>query len=190
MRLSAAIVFAVAVLTSAAARGQTSVCPEARRLPQLQIDDITDPAIPVVDQWQIFWRGVPISDAQLAMLADDDVLTDKLRAPVVARGAWVYAGLVTSAVGAAAASTGWVLYGQNNLPHSATLSLGIGGLLVGLAGVLTMTEAIQTPLEPHLAPTPRHRISRELARSLVAAVNHRLYTEICAAAQEPTPPAH
>jgi len=174
---------ATSMFTSSFARAQARWCPEAKHLPQLQIDEIRDPVLPVVDTWQVFWRGVPISDAQLAQLADDDVLTEKLRAPMETRGAWVYLGLVVAAAGAATASTGWVLYGQNTMPRAVTLSLGMGGLLLGLAGVLSIGESIQTPLEPHLAPTPRHRINRELARTLVAAVNHRLYTEICAAAQ-------
>jgi hypothetical protein len=178
---------AAVALASTLARAQTRLCPESRRLPQLQIDDIRDPVMPVVDTWQVFWRGVAISDLQLAQLAEDDVLTEKLREPMENRGAWVYVGLVVAAAGAAASSTGWVLYGQNNVPRTAALSLSIGGLLLGLAGVLTMTESIQTPLEPHLAPTPRHRISRELARTLVATVNHRLYSEICAAVQDSAP---
>jgi hypothetical protein len=54
--------------------------------------------------------------------------------------------------------------------------------VLSVIGVLITTENMQTPFEPHLAPTPVHRLSREQMRELVARINSRLYHDICAAA--------
>jgi hypothetical protein len=158
------------------------LCPAAQYLPQLTLDTIRDPAVPVLDTWQIFWGDVPVSDAQLAMLAQNDPLIDRTRAEIQARGVYVYLGTLLAAAGTAVSSVGWVLYGQDNQPQGVTLPLGIGGVIMGIVGLLTVTESIQTPLEPHLAPTPVHRLTRTEARELVVQVNRRLYREICEAA--------
>jgi hypothetical protein len=161
-------------------------CPAASRLPTLTIDEVQDPAVPVTETWQVFWAQVPISDAQLALLALEDPLIDRTREEMTSRGAFVFGGMLTAAAGAAVSSAGWALLGgasNNKLPQTTTLSLALGGLLVGLVGVLVTSDFIQTPLEPHLAPTPVHRLSRDEARRLVARVNRRFYEEICAAAQ-------
>jgi hypothetical protein len=160
----------------------TVPCPAARDLPQLTIDKVRDPVVPVIDDWQVFWGDVPVSDAQVALLSKEDPMIELTREEMEGRGSWVYIGMGTAAFGAALSSVGWVLYGQNNLDQGVTLSLAAGGLLVGMLGVLVVTESIQTPLEPHLAPTPSHRISREEMRRLVTQINRQLYRDICEAA--------
>ena len=171
--------------TSAAAQRP---CPSAAHLPQLTIDEIRDPAVPVIDRWQIFWRNVPLSDAQLAMLAQNDPLIELTREEMGQRGSWVYMGMLAAAAGTAISCVGWVLFGQEtNLPQALTLGMALGGLGVGAGGVFLVTESIQAPLEPHLAPTPRHRLTREQARQLVATLNRRLYEEICEAADAARP---
>jgi len=82
-----------------------------------------------------------------------------------------------------------MLYGQNELEQKVTLPIALGGLLVGLVGVLIMTESIQTSLEPFTAPSPRHRFSREEARRLVVHVNTRMQREFCAGLPALLPPA-
>jgi hypothetical protein len=97
-------------------------------------------------------------------------------------------GLGVAALGTAVSSVGWVLYGQDQISQGVTLPLGVGGLLVGLAGVLFVTHSIQRPLEPFTAPTPEHRLTRQEARELVAIVNRRLHIDICAAAKKAEAP--
>jgi len=160
------------------------LCPAARSLPQLAIDKIEDPAIPVVDNWQILLGDVPLSDAQLAALAKDDTAIDLTRVEMTTRGTWVYLGMLTAAAGAAVSCLGWLFFGQRSHSDGLSLPLALGGMAVGGGGVLLVTESIQTPLEPHLAPTPRHRLSREEARRLVTIVNQRLFEDICKASDE------
>ncbi|MBI3178689.1 MAG: hypothetical protein HYZ27_03455 [Deltaproteobacteria bacterium] len=178
-----AVLLLAALVHGTPARAQAP-CPKAADLPQLTIDDIRDPAVPVIDHWQVFWDQVPLSDAQLAVLARDDLLIERTHQEMERRGTWVYIGMLTAAVGAATSSAGWVLFGQDKVRQSVTLSMGLGGLLVGGSGVLMVTESIQKPLEPHTAPTPRHRLSRDEARALVARVNQKLYERVCQAAAE------
>lgn len=158
-------------------------CPAAQFLPQLTIDRITAPKVPVIDQWQIMWDGVPMSDAQLAMLARDDNAIERTQVEMEDRGTWVYLGTVLSAVGTAISSVGWVLYGRDELPLGVTLPLSLGGLGMGVAGLLVVSDSLQTPLEPHVAPTPLHRLTREEARELVVRVNRRMFNEICEATE-------
>lgn len=160
-----------------------SVCPAAQFLPQLTIDRVTAPTVPVIDDWQILWSGVPMSDSQLALLARDDLSIEKTQAEMQTRGTWVYLGTVLVALGTAVSSAGWILYGQDDLPNSATLPIALGGLGMGVAGLLLVSDSLQTPLEPHLAPTPQHRLTREEARDLVARVNRRMFNEICEATE-------
>lgn len=160
------------------------LCPAAKLLPTLTIDQIQDPAVPVDDRWQIFWDNVPISDAQLAQLSGEDPIIDMTREEMELRGPMVYLGLLVGATGAAVSSVGWLLLGgieQNKVAQTTSLTLALGGMAANVLGMLIMTDAIQRPLEPHLAPTPRHRISRSEVRRLVAQVNRRLYEQICAA---------
>lgn len=139
--------------------------------------------MPVVDEWQVFWGPMPLSDVQLTQLAGDDTLNESTRAEINARGTWVYLGMLLAGAGAGVSSAGWMLFGQNRVSQGFSLPLALGGLALGVAGVLTVTDAVQTPLEPLLAPTPLHRLTRDQARDLVARVNQRLYREICEAAE-------
>lgn len=184
--LLACAVFAVAGRASAQDR-----CPNSQYLPQLTISEPQNPAVPVIDRWQVLFRDVPISDAQLAALAHDDPMIELTREEMENRGSWVYIGMATAAVGAIVSSVGWYLYGANEsrpeddrMPLGLTLAMGLGGVVVGAGGVVLVTESVQRPLEPHLAPTPTHRFSREQVRALVAAVNEQLYLEICEAADD------
>ncbi len=178
----------VLMLAPSWAGAQSRPCPAARHIPQLTIDRIQDPALPVTDEWQAFWGPMALSDMQLTQLAGDDVLNDATRAEVNARGTWVYMGMMLAGAGTAASSAGWMLFGQDKLDQRLSLSLAIGGLVLGVAGVLLTTESMQTPLEPLLAPTPVHRLSREQMRDLVVRVNQRIYREVCKAAEDAQSP--
>jgi hypothetical protein len=172
-----------------ASAAESELCPAAKSLPQLTIDKIQDPAIPVIDQWQVLWGSVPLSDYQVAELGGEDALIDRTRAEINARGTWVYVGALMAATGAAVSSFAWMLFGQDKQPQTVTLPLAVGGLALGALGVLTITEWVQTPLEPLIAPTPEHRLTREEIRSLVARINQKMYRDICKAsddAREPT----
>ena len=157
-------------------------CPAAQRMPSLTIDDVQQPAVPVEDRWQVYLDTTPMSDMQLATLAGDDMLMESLRSEMATRGTFTYAGMITAAVGTAASSVGWALLGgieQNRLSQTTSLSLALGGLVVGLAGVLLVSDSLQTPLQPMLAPTPRHRLTRDEVRHLITVVNQRWYNDIC-----------
>ena len=82
----------------------TVPCPAAKDLPQLAISKIEDPAVPVIDHWQVFWDDVPLSDAQVALLAKDEALIEMTREEMEDRGTWVYIGLGTAAAGTAVSS--------------------------------------------------------------------------------------
>ncbi len=167
------------------ANGQVP-CPRAAHLPLLTIDQVEDPAIPIVDTWQVMFQGVPLSDAQIAQLARNDLMIDLTREEIKHRGTWVYLGMGTAAIGTALSSIGWVLFGRekDSVPEWLALSMAMGGIAIGAAGTILVTESIQTPLEPHLAPTPRHRLTRAQLRTLVAATNQRLFKGICAAVEQ------
>jgi hypothetical protein len=181
--LSSALLVSAAWLTVAADRfGVSHPCPAANYLPQLTIDILHDPPLPIVDEWQVLWGTVPLSDVQLTQLAGDDLLNDRTRAEINARGTLVYIGMMLTGAGAAAASAGWVLFGQDRIGVRYSLPVALGGLLLGVAGLLMVTETVQRPLEPLLAPTPVHRLTRDEARALVAKVNQQLYRQICNAA--------
>ncbi|MBI5508448.1 MAG: hypothetical protein HY903_06830 [Deltaproteobacteria bacterium] len=176
------------ILPATARAGAGGPCPAAMDLPQLVIDRVENPAIPTIDNWQVLWDGVPLSDAQVAGLAKDDQAIDLTRVEMASRGTWVYIGMLSAAVGTAISCVGWVLFGQNTaIPEAASLAVALGGLGIGGAGVMLVTESIQTPLEPHLAPTPTHRLSRADTRRLVAKINSRLQREICEAAHAALP---
>lgn len=196
-RESAAAVAVLLSLICARPVGAQVVCPTAEELPLLTIDRIEDPAVPVVDEWQVMFSGVPISDAQIAALGRDDPMIDITRAEMEHRGTWVYVGMAIAAAGTALSSAGWVIFGQNDgsVPEAVSVAMAIGGILLGGAGTLLVTESIQSPLEPHLAPTPRHRLTRDQVRLLVARTNQRFFTSIChaveraAQAKAPTEPS-
>jgi hypothetical protein len=180
-----AVYLAPLLATLVAAAG---LCPPAQGLLSLTIDEIQQSPLAVEDRWQVYFDNTPISDMQLATLAREDVYIEQLSAEIEQRGPQVYAGMTAAAAGTALSSAGWALFGgieQNKLPQITALSMAIGGLLVGLAGVILVSDAIQTPLQPHLAPTPRHRLSRDEVRRLVSVVNQRWYRELCEAT--PTP---
>ncbi len=135
------------------------------------IDTVRDPAVPVWDRWQFMRDGVPVSDSQILLWANEVELELELADDVRGRGSWIYTGLGVSAGGTAVSSVGWLLYGQDNVNPTVSLAMGIGGILVGVAGFLLVADAIQTPVEPYLAPTPRHRISRAEGHALVYRLN-------------------
>jgi hypothetical protein len=182
MRLALVSLFAAASASAAEPKTEPP-CPAARDLPQLMIDNVRDPVIPVIDDWQVFWGDVPLSDAQVAKLSGEDLMIDRTTEEMASRGQWVYISVGLAAGGSALSSIGWVLYGQNNLSQNVTLPMAAGGLVLGVLGLLAVTESVQTPLEPHLAPTPKHRISREEMRRLVTQINKKLFKDICAAAE-------
>lgn len=187
------LLFAVALgllVTFAAcpAGAEWTPCPAAEHLPQLTIDNIREPTLPVIDDWQVFWGPVPISDVQVTKLAADDMLDDRVHSELDARGSWVYVGMMMVGAGTALSSSGFVLFGRGQLEPSFTLPLALGGMLLNVAGLLLVTHWIQKPLEPLLSPTPEHRLTRDEARDLVARINQRLYREICEAAEAARPP--
>lgn len=161
------------------ATAAASPCVPTRLLPQLSINPLADSVLPVVDTWQVTLDGVPISDAQLAAWADDPALRAETHKELRWRATWVYVGVLAAAAGAALSSAGWMLYGRNELAPAVTLPLAIGGLGLGIGGVLWVYDSIKQPLEPHLAPTPRHRLSRAQARELVYQVNRRWFRRAC-----------
>jgi hypothetical protein len=177
-----ALMLSFALAAAPVVHTDDDLCPEAKNLPLLTIDKVQDPALPVVDQWQVFWGAMPVSDYQLAELSGEDPLIDRTRAEMASRPSWVYLGTLVSAVGMAVSSFGWVLYGQGKQPPSVSLPLAVGGIIMGAGGMLLITESVQTPLEPLIAPTPVHRMSRDEVRSIVARVNQKLYKDICKAA--------
>ncbi|MEZ4270263.1 MAG: hypothetical protein R3C68_02135 [Myxococcota bacterium] len=177
--------------------GWTSVaqaqCPTSKIFPQLTLAETPDPLDLAVDSWQIFLGDVPISDAQLALMYGDDTKIERTRSELSNRSVWVFTGMTIASLGAALSSVGWALFGQDNLSQHITLPMAGVGLLVGLSGVILLTESIQRPLEPHLAPTPRHRFERHEARQMVVAINQRLHRSICQASEAaptsaPVPP--
>lgn len=167
------------------AAGLVSVAPRAAAggdcVPLLVIDRLTDPPFVARTDWQVLWGRVPLSDAQVALLGQDDALIAAHRAEVGDRGAWVYAGTGVAALGAATSSVGWILWGQGKVPQGAALGMAAGGVLIGVVGLLIASEAIQTPMEPYTAPAMEHRISRSEMRMLVASINKRLLARRCLA---------
>lgn len=147
--------------------------PEPICLPQLrlQLGPTAQSVVHTTDDWQVYLNGVAISDAQLADWAQVPALVERTTAELESRGGWVFVGIGAAALGTAVSSAGWVLYGANDVSQTVTLSMAVGGLALGLGGVLAMSDWIQRPLEPHLAPTPVHRLTRAEAKRLVAAVN-------------------
>ncbi|MEC9465899.1 MAG: hypothetical protein VX834_08950 [Myxococcota bacterium] len=158
-----------------------SLCPAHKDLPLLTIDQLTESTVPVYDDWQVMWNGVPMSDAQVAELAGVGPLIDRTRVEIQKRGFWVYSGLIAAAVGAAVSGAGWMLHGRRSAEPGVTLSMGVGGLALTFGGFLMVSDTIQSSFEPHVAPTPRHRITREEMQGLVSAINNTLYGQICGA---------
>ena len=156
-------------------------CPAHKDLPLLTIDEIQNSPVPIYDNWQVMWSGVPLSDAQVATLSGDGHLIDRTHQEMEDRGLWVYTGLATAGVGVATSATGWTMLGRQSTKDEVSMGLAIGGLLVSVVGVLLMTETIQRRAEPHMAPTPRHRITREEMQVVVKNINNTLYSQICGA---------
>lgn len=163
---------------------QTVPCPAAKSIPQLTIDSIENPMVPVLEKWQVFLEGVPLSDIQVAQLANDEKMIELANRRMSRRGKWVFWSLASATVGIGISATGWVLFGKNELSRGVTLSMALGGVLVGVGSVLLATEAIQMSLEPYVAPSPTHSISRSEMRELVARINHRFYKQVCSASQD------
>lgn len=137
------------------------------------IDRAEESKLPLWDQWQVLRDGVPVSDLQLLQWAGEAEREEELSEELTGRGIWIYAGMGISAAGTAISSVGWLLYGQDNVDQAASLSLGIGGIVVGIAGLLVVSDRLQKPLQPYLAPSPRHRVSRREAQDLIYRLNRR-----------------
>ena len=156
-----------------------SFCPAHKDLPLLTIDQLKESTVPIYDHWQVMWNGVPMSDAQVAELAGAGAMIDRTRVEIQKRGFWVYSGLIAAAVGAALSGAGWMLHGRQSAEPGVTLSMGVGGLALTFGGFLMVSDTIQSSFEPHVAPTPRHRITREEMQGLVSEINNTLYGQIC-----------
>ena len=74
-----------------------------------------------------------------------------------------------------------MVHGRRSAEPGVTLSMGVGGLALTFGGFLMVSDTIQSSFEPHVAPTPRHRITREEMQGLVSAINNTLYGQICGA---------
>ena len=157
------------------------MCPAHKDLPLLTIDEIQSSSVPVYDKWQVMWNGVPLSDAQVATLSGDGRLIDRTHEEMADRGLWVYTGLATAGVGVATSATGWTMLGRQSASDTVSMGLAVGGLLISVVGVLLMTETIQRRAEPHMAPTPRHRLTREEMQVVVKNINNTIYSQICGA---------
>ncbi|MCK5689105.1 hypothetical protein KAI87_07540, partial [Myxococcota bacterium] len=93
--LTISLTVSLTILFPASLRADSGApCPAVANLPHFTIDDISNPAIPVVDKWQIFYGKVPISDSQLASLAEQDAMIDMTRAELKARGTRIYLGML------------------------------------------------------------------------------------------------
>ena len=171
------------LLVPGALYAKPNLCPEARYLPQFTINVNTKSDLALYDSWQIFYDGTPISDIQLTDFAKHDSAKEKASKDLNSRGQNVFFGMLSGALGTAISSMGWVLYGQDQVSSTLSLSMALSGIVLSLAGTIFVSESIQVPLEPYLAPTPRHRITREEARNLVFRANKGLNDRICNAAK-------
>ncbi len=148
-------------------------------VPLLAIGTLADPPYRTRTDWQVLWNGVPLSDAQVAQLAGNEPLMVATRDEVATRGSWVYTGLGIAAAGTAISSAGWTLWGQGNVPQGAALGMAVGGVLVGIAGLIVVTESVQIPVEPFVAPSMSHRLNRQEMAVLVRTINSRLLSGHC-----------
>lgn len=154
-------------------------CPGFDSYQPYTIDELRDSELPLWDTWQVTYRGIPLTDRQVFELAGAETEIEGIRDDLERRGSWVYRGLAVAAGGTATSSVGWLLYGQDNVSQGVTLPMAIGGLLVGLVGVMVVTESIQRPLEPYLAPVPSHRLSREEMQTWVMRLNAHERAQLC-----------
>ena len=175
------MLIAIVFIASPGTASALPLCPAQKDLPLLTIDQLENPAVPVFDTWQVMWNGVPLSDAQVAVLSHDGHLIDLTREEMEDRGVWVYTGLGTAGLGLAMSATGWTMLGRQSAQDGVSMGLAIGGILVTVIGGLMMTENIQRRIEPHIAPTPRHRMTRQEMQVVVANINNTLYSQICGA---------
>jgi len=112
MFMSSALFIVTWVLSSGSAQLQVdaqappSFCALQARLPLLSIDYQGESPLPVDEDWQVVWRGVPISNAQLAELASETDAIETAHAPMKDRAFWVYTGLLTATGGTALSSVG------------------------------------------------------------------------------------
>ena len=176
------MVFSLVIPSSGIA--QTIPCPAAENIPRLTIDSIENPLVPVIDKWQVFLEGVPLSDIQVAQLANDEKMIQHANRGMINRGKWVFWSLASATVGVGVSATGWILFGKNELSRELTLSMALGGILVGIGSVLLATDVIQMSLVPYVAPSSEHSISRREMRELVTRINHRFYKKVCSASHE------
>ena len=131
--------------------------------------------------WIVSWGKLPLSDWQTALLAEDDEVRERLERTWRSRGAWVYAGLTASVVGAGISSSGWLLYGQNEINPKLSLSMALTGLAIGLVGTIIMVHAIERSDAPMLTPSPIHQLTRREMQILVDKINETLAASPCLA---------
>jgi len=174
----------VCLLCSISLRAETQICPEAKDLPQFTLNVLENADFSLYDPWQITYDGVPMSDMQMTLFSKDDSVYEKVHKDMRNRGREVFFGMVTGALGTAVSSMGWVLYGQDQVSSTLSLSMALSGIVMSLAGTIFVSESIQVPLQPYLAPTPKHRFTRDEAREMVVRANKRLNQTICAASQK------
>ena len=183
LTLSSLICF-LCLVCSLPLRAAVDFCPEAKDLPQFTLTALEKADFSLYDPWQITYDGVPMSDVQMTLFSKDDSVHDKVHKDMRNRGREVFFGMVAGALGTAVSSMGWVLYGQDQVSSTFSLSMALSGIVVSLAGTLFVSESIQVPLQPYLAPTPKHRFTREEAREMVFKANRRLNRRICAASRK------
>jgi hypothetical protein len=155
---------------------------------RLGLVDEEYPAIPVYDSWTpVMGDHIPVSDAQLAWLAGDEVLARAIASDMDARGSKVFGGLLAAGLGIATSMVGWTLYGADHLSPQVTLPIGLGGLAVAAVAILYTLQALQSPIDPFLTPTPEHRLTREQAAQLIAVVNAKYDAALCGQGEGPGP---
>ena len=84
-------------------------------------------------------------------------------------------------VGAGISSSGWLLYGQNEINPKLSLSMALTGLAIGLVGTIIMVHAIERSDAPMLTPSPSHQLTRREMQILVDKINETLAASPCLA---------
>jgi len=153
------------------------------KLPSVVIENVSDTPFERTSRsdWVVSWGKLPLSDWQTALLAEDDEVRERLERTWRSRGAWVYAGLTASVIGAGISSSGWLLYGQNEINPKFSLSMGLTGLAIGLVGTIVMVHAIERSDAPMLTPSPIHQLTRREMKMLVDKINQTLEASPCLA---------
>ena len=92
------------------------------KLPQAFIETVNNTSFAQTSRsdWIVSWGKLPLSDWQTALLAEDDEVRERLERTWRSRGAWVYAGLTASVVGAGISSSdGCSMDKTRSIPSSA-----------------------------------------------------------------------